>query len=320
MKKLNVFLTIDTELWLLYNNFEKDLSSAIYGKTNEGEFGLKFQLETFKQYNLKAYFFVDPLFSLRYGKKYLKDIVELIDSYDQYIGLHIHTEWLKPEDTDVILNARPLNNINEYTLSEQKQIINKGLSLLAEAGAKSVDAFRAGNYGASFETLTALKDNGILFDTSYNHPYLNNPCNMQTPRPLSDITNIEEVFEFPVTYFNDYSDHLRHLQLTACSINELKFVINECWKQERSTCTIVLHSFEWIKRIKNSNGQSHKLDQICLARFVEMCRFLSENSNKYTTTTYQEATSNKKPNTGKLIKSNILRTAGRFYQQLKRRL
>jgi len=319
MKKLNIFFTIDTELWLHYDSFEKNLDSAIYGKTKEGSFGIEYQLKTFKKYGIQAHFFVEPLFTLRYGSESLKSIIQLIQKYNQRIGLHIHSEWLTTEDHSVLSNPRGLYNIKDYPLTEQSQIIEKGLNILKECGAHSVDSFRAGNYGGNIDTLSALENNDIKYDTTYNFPYLQSDCDMKFDDILRDTKYIHGVYEFPVTYFNDFSSHPRHLQLTACSLTEFKFALETAWQQQRNSCTIVLHSFEWVKRINKNNKKSHKLDKICLKRFNGLCEFIANNQDKFNTPTYHSAAKNLHSNQPEEINSNIIRTVGRLVQQAQRR-
>jgi len=322
MKKLNVFITIDTELWLLYNDFEKDIDSAIYGKTPQGDFGVTHQLETFKEYGLNATFFVEPLFTLQYGKKPLQQLIEKINTYDQEVGLHIHTEWFNTTGAHILENKKLGQNIKDYSETEQTSIIKVGLELLEEAGAKNISSFRAGNYGGDFNTLKALHNNNLLYDTSYNVPYLNNVCNMDTGTNLQDVTKIEGVLEYPVTYFKDYGEHNRHLQLTACSLSEIKHVLTQAYQQQRHSCTIVLHSFEWIKRIRKNQFRGHAVDKICLKRFHGLCQFLGQNKDKFTTQKFDNINPEtiNTSNQPTVIKSNIFRTSSRMLEQLLRRM
>mgnify|MGYP005988692371 CR=1 FL=1 len=319
MNKLNVFFTIDTELWLHYDTFEENLNSAIYGVTNYGEYGIAHQLEVFKEHNLRAYYYIEPLFSLRYGKKPLDNIVKLVNSYQQEVGLHIHTEWITKKDTDFLKEPRTSNNIKDYTLEEQSQIINKGLQLLKASGADGIDSFRAGNYGGNLDTLKALESNDIIYDTTYNFPYLNGACDMDFGTTLKDTCPYNGIYEFPVTYFHDYGKHPRHLQITACSLSEMKFVLSSAWQQQRNSCTIVLHSFEWIKRIKKDKTKSHTLDKICLERFEGICKYLADNQDKFCTPKYSEAVRKPVMSQPKNIQSNIFRAGIRIYEQIKRR-
>ena len=51
---------------------------------------------------------------------------------------------------------------------DRSALIGAGLTLLRSAGARSINTFRAGNYGLNTATLAALAEIGIDFDTSYN--------------------------------------------------------------------------------------------------------------------------------------------------------
>jgi hypothetical protein len=54
-------------------------------------------------------------------------------------------------------------------------------------------AFRAGSYGANFDTLRALARNGILYDSSHNTCYLGYTCEMRTPNLLLQPKKIDGV-------------------------------------------------------------------------------------------------------------------------------
>src|ERR1700722_18316409 len=63
---LQVLLTVDTEVWPRYpdwqaDNLARDLERDIEGKTKTGSFGLEFQLQLLQAHNLRAIFFVEGL-------------------------------------------------------------------------------------------------------------------------------------------------------------------------------------------------------------------------------------------------------------------
>jgi len=124
---LNVFITVDTEMWCGgWNNIDKKFPSAfdnfIYGKTSQGEFGLPFQLKLLNQYKLKGVFFVEPLFSMRFGQSYLQDVVGMILDANQSIELHVHPEWTDESKKVIfphIKNKR--EHLKFFTFEEQKE-------------------------------------------------------------------------------------------------------------------------------------------------------------------------------------------------------
>ncbi|MEH6385171.1 MAG: hypothetical protein V7780_11225 [Colwellia sp.] len=284
---LKVFFTIDTEVWEFYNDIDKNVSSGLWGITECGEYGLNFQLEIFKKYNLKASFFVEPLFSYHSGPTPLKLAINNINAANQEVGLHIHTEWLNglenfPLDFDVLHR-----NIGDFELAEQVKLIGHARDMISQYN-NDIDicCFRAGNYGADNNTLKALHELSIPFDTSYNKPYLNNPCNIIISETLASPKLIDNTIIVPVTYFRDYPRHNRHLQLTACSFLEIRDILLSLWKANSFSCVIVLHSFEWIKRDRKTGN--HSLDKICLKRFLKLCKYLSNNTDKFETLHFKD--------------------------------
>ncbi len=158
---MKFFYTVDTEVWLHNSNHDPErfleaFNYYILGKTSSGYFGLEFQLQLLQQHGLKGVFFVEPLFARRFGLQPLRDMIDLIQGYGSEVQVHLHPEWDAPD-----LTATPLINdfnscdLADYSLVQQGELINSAISLLAEAGASKLSAFRAGNYAANLTTLAA---------------------------------------------------------------------------------------------------------------------------------------------------------------------
>ena len=157
---LNVYLTVDTELWpysegwpvralsLDKITFNEEIAACFYGKTSEGEFGLPYQLEQLNRYGLKATYFLEPLFADRAGSNHLTDVVDLIQRNNQEVQLHLHTEWLS-EIHDPTIPSHFRQYMHQFTLDEQRALIAKGIRSLQAVGVKKLHAFRAGSYGAN---------------------------------------------------------------------------------------------------------------------------------------------------------------------------
>ena len=78
---LNVLLTVDTEVYPLFpdwrsDQLKRDIQRDIYGETPQGEFGLKYQIELLKKWNLKAVFFVEGLFANAVGLDPLRQMIQ----------------------------------------------------------------------------------------------------------------------------------------------------------------------------------------------------------------------------------------------------
>lgn len=327
---MQVLFTVDTEFWPKYNKppdlaqLEYDVQRDIYGRSIDGEFGVRFQLDALDSEGLKGVFFIEAISSLVTGVESLGNLITLVESRGHSVELHLHTEWLKWIQPSP-LPGRYAFNMRQLSFDDQSTLINKGLMLFREAGLQTpVQAFRAGNYGADQNTLRALEQNGILFDTSYNLPYLNSACNIATPEPLLQPLYINGVLEVPVNCFQDYSGHYRHTQLAAASFGELRSAIEAAYDQKWNTFVIVSHSFELIKRNMHSE-KAAIADNIMLKRFEKLLKYLGQNKDRYTvdgfTTIDIECFSNRENDpVYKHLKGSLLNTLLRFAQQALRRL
>lgn len=318
---LNIFLTVDTEFWpykqdWLDGAMTEDIKRDIYGVTPDGEFGLCYQIERLDAYGLKAVFFVEVLHTYAVGLMPLTQMVSLIQDAGHDVQLHIHPEWVRLSNVQMFPDVKELY-LKNYSEEQQTFLIKVALEKLLDCGAKNVCAFRAGNYGADNNTLHALQKNGIIYDTSYNACYLDEACGIKIPDSLLQPRKINEIYEFPISFFSDWLGHYRHLQLCACSIEELKNVLLHAWKSGWYCVVVVSHSFELIERgVKK--GKDPSALRCMLKRFEEFCHFLADNGDKFRTCTFSELElgSIKTVDAVLPFKSNVLRTARRYFQQI----
>lgn len=323
---LNVFLTVDTEIWPYSDGwpvralpanktqFEAEIAACIYGKTAAGDFGLPYQIEQLNQHGLKATFFLEPLFADRAGNQHLADIVNLIQHNGQEVQLHLHTEWLS-EIHDPTIPTHFKQYMHQFTLDEQTALIAKGMRSLQAAGAIDLRAFRAGSYGANRDTLRAAAKNGLSFDSSYNPCYLEKDCQIDLNQTLLQPSRIEGLWEFPVSFFQDYPGHQRHAQLAACSFNEMKTALLDAWQAGWFSFVIVLHGFELVK---NRNPDTPCLpDKRNIDRFQRLCGFLAEHTDKFCTATFSTLDTSTIPEIkeAKVLRSRIRHTAWRYAEQ-----
>jgi hypothetical protein len=268
-------------------------------------------------YGLKAVFFVESLSASVAGLDPLGKIVRVIQEAGQEVQMHIHTEWLAKMDKSILPN-RTGRDIKSFSEDEQSLIIFKGIQNLRDCGADHICAFRAGNYGANLDTLRALEKNGILFDTSYNTYYLDISWKMGNRPFLLQPEKLLGVYEFPVSFFEDWPNHYRHAQLCACSSQELENAMLLAWEENWYSFVIVLHSFELIKRIK----QRVLPNRIVIKRFQGLCHFLSNHRDKFCTKFFSEINPIEIPSLSPLrpLHSKVLNTVWRYGEQLLSRL
>lgn len=278
---LDVFFTVDVEIWCdgwlnIDDKFPSAFSKYIYGPTSKGEFGLPYKLEVLKDHGLTGVFFVEPLFSMRFGDQPLEEIVGLLREGTQEVQLHLHTEWVDEAKEPLLAGAQTKRqHLRYFSLEEQVVLIAAGIKLLKRAGADSVNSFRAGGFAFNSATLSALVANGISFDSSYNASLFGLDSGVMPGVTIVDPIQCGSVYEYPMTVFKDGTGSLRHAQLTACSYKELEGLLWQALETERRSFVILSHNFELLNQAKD------RADDVVVERFRRLCSFLDHNRDSF---------------------------------------
>ncbi|KIO49378.1 polysaccharide deacetylase [Nitrosospira sp. NpAV] len=271
---MDVFLTVDVEIWCDgWDNIDAKFPGAfqryIYGPTSRGNYGLPYQLDQLQEHGLTGVFFVETLFSTRFGLDPLSEIVGLVRERGQELQLHLHTEWVDESREPLLDNITGKKQLLRYfSLPEQTILIQAGAKLIELAGGQSVSAFRAGSFGFNRDTLRALAHNHIAFDSSYNASMLGRDSGVSPDVPLVEPIECEGVYEYPMTVFHGGAHSLRHAQVTACSYREMEGLLWQALESGHKAFVILSHNFELL------NGSMNRPDDIVVARFRKLCTFL----------------------------------------------
>lgn len=282
-----VYITIDTEYssGLAGSHCPVDraenFARSVACITPEGPAGITHKLALFERHAIKAVFFVDPMPALIWGVAAIEDIVAPILSAGQDVQLHCHTEWLAlAGDANPLAGKRTGNNLYDFTLEEQHRILEYARDTLIAAGAPAPVAFRAGNYGADDNTLRALAQLGLTYDTSHC-PALPEACRISlTPENRDPVKHLGMI-EVPVGTIGTLGGGQRHAQITALTLPEMEAAILHARDQGSASFTLVTHSFELINRRKLA------VNRIVRRRFEGLCQALSTMPG-VTTGTYRD--------------------------------
>jgi hypothetical protein len=322
---LNVFLTVDTEVWPLTPEWRetrlaREMEHYIYGVARDGRYGLPFQMDVLDRHGLKAVFFVEALFASAVGLGPLREIVGMIRARGHDVQLHLHTEWLS-HMSDPLLGDKIGQHLKDFSEDEQALLIARGLENLRACGVERVCAFRAGNYGANFATLRALARHCLPYDTSYNACYLDSACDLRTPALLLQPVWLHGVHEFPISFFRDRPRHYRHAQLCACSSRELEHALTGAWERGWYAFVLVTHSGELLKRRLHPEELA-RVDGIVVRRFERLCRFLASHRDRFRTAVFSDLAPETIPPLApsRPLSSGIHRTAWRLIEQAAQRL
>ena len=283
---VRVFLTVDTEAWPLAGTpkslIQADYDRDYYGITPQGEFGTLFQADLLRKHGLRGVFFVETLSSYCSGLAPLRDLVQELVKRDQEVGLHTHAEWCRRDPS--IAGPSSGDLMRHYSEELQTVLVRKALDQLQACGVTAVRSFRAGGYGANFDTLKALANNGIRFDSSHNYCWLGGTCDLATETPLLQPKFLNGVYEYPVTFFQDWPGHFRHAEICACSSSELEEILLSAYRRKWHSVVIVSHSFECIRR----DPLKPRPNTVVIRRFERLCQFLDRHREKFLTSTFHD--------------------------------
>jgi hypothetical protein len=316
--KTNVFITIDLECRRNSPSYE----SPIYGQieNQSKSFGLDFILKTFQEFNLKSTFFIEPFFSYKFGQNILKNICENILTQKQDIQLHLHPYFKSSKDKEFE------DALHTYDLAQQVSLIEEGKEILKNCGVNRIDAFRAGAFAANNTTYQALKASNIPISSNYNLDYLRKCCKISLSKSFNDAFYEQDILEIPTTCFEEFNfsrskKRFRHMQITAVSFPEMRYILENAPKWNLQNITILLHTFEFINFTDESKSIGN-FNYTNINRFRKLCEFLSKNSSKFEVKGMSDIDKRSCINSGeKYIPSMpIYLTSFGKYEQIKKRL
>ncbi len=266
-KKL--FITVDTECHDIDNQ-----DRYIWGQTSDGEYwGVKKILEIGKSENIPINFFVDIAEADRYGLDFIKSIVDLIQSYNQHIYMHLHPNYISGDETRTYLW--------QYTSEEQKTILKRAHEIWKTLFPDvPCVAFRAGRYGVNAELYDYLKEefgNGLI-DLSYCAPG-GKMCHLSKGEIGVDngITEYKGIVLIPNTRYIALKPFPKVLYMNVDAaetcMGEFKQFIK---KNKLSNAILTMHSWNFIKTFYFKKGFVGK-DRSAERRFIRMVRYAKNN-------------------------------------------
>lgn len=283
---MNVYLTFDVEIWCdgwdrLDQTFPASYERYVYGRSTKGDWALPKTLDILNRHGLRGVFFVEPLFSARFGARYLERIVQMIRDAGQDVQLHLHPEWTDEIHPPLIADsAHKRQHLSHYTLDEQTSLIAHGRRMLEAAGSGPITAFRAGSFAANRDTYEALQRNQILIDSSPNRYYTVSAPELRAAHGLDAPFLLQGVSVYPVTLFRDGLGKARPAQINGSSFGELRDALHSASALGHTDFVIVSHNFELLKPDRSDP------DPVVVRRFERLCAFLGTDRDRLQTMRY----------------------------------
>ena len=274
---LPVLITIDTEYSSgLYRsglgrepgtNFDHAIACRTAGSKNSKGVGIHYQMDVFDRCGITGVFFVDPMPALVWGQEAVDAVVQPILERGHEVQLHLHTEWLALAAENPMGDSAG-QNIKDFSLTQQIDLIGFAREKLMAAGAPTPTAFRAGNYGANDDTLRALAELGIKYDSSFAPGYADSCCAIDLTQGQCAPTERFGVTEWPIAAITAPRSQWRHGQITALSFREMRDAVLHAVETDWPAFVLVSHSFEFYDRVR-------QVENIAVRRrFEKFCEWL----------------------------------------------
>ncbi|HXU83673.1 MAG TPA: hypothetical protein VN914_19905 [Polyangia bacterium] len=289
LQQTRVFLTVDVEC-----AEERQTGAAlqpargydrrVWGRlrNQRGELGLPLICDELAEAGLEATFFVEPFGSAYFGEEGLREVCQFLRTRGHDVQLHAHPtqrciDWHSRGE------PRLPDDMAAYGTGMQVAFLRQGLTILERCGVPraTIQAFRAGNFGASNDTWRAMAAAGLRVSSSFNLCYLDKSCRILWPTPQNALFDTHTgVYELPITNFADGRGHFRHLQVSAVSFSEMRHALLEAARLGLPQVTVVTHPFEYFLLDSDADG-SGRPNPINIERLRQLCRFLRERADLF---------------------------------------
>jgi peptidoglycan/xylan/chitin deacetylase (PgdA/CDA1 family) len=275
--KVRVYFTVDTETSIggAWDNAGPPLplTRTVFGENGSGAFGVPLIMNILEEYRFRATFFIEVFCSYYLGLEQVATVFDCIQKRGHDAQLHLHPVhrfyWEYTQGNP----RREKDLLFQFQAEEQRHLIQDGVSLFRRLSGKSPRAFRAGCYGASEVTLGALREAGVLIDSSYNLSFLDTTCGFRS-RSLNAPQILEGIHEFPVTNFSSgRPGSYKPLEISAVSATEILTTIRSLQKTDCRDVVLVFHSFSFLKR-RGVRFEKARPDRIVIGRFRKLCQEL----------------------------------------------
>jgi len=290
-----VFITVDVECSMGGTRENPSLrpvppSRAVMGEYGERQLGLPLMCEILGEADLTATFFVEPFADEQGHPGEMERPCRLLVDHGQDVQLHVHpNHWhygLKQQ-------GRPFDFTDcfaECAPEEQQHLLDEGCDRLQRWTGRRPVAFRAGNMGASEESLEHLAAAGIRIDSSYAFPYAGGQCRFRPGQPYNGSRWYGDVLEVALSGFTQPRFPGLHrskpLDVGGISFAEMRRAIERITGAGADAC-LILHSFSLLK-VRNVQYDGGRPDRIVTRRFRRLCRWLEAHRDTLPTYTFSD--------------------------------
>ena len=250
---------------------------AIWGEYGRRQLGLPLIVDILKRHGLAATFFLTPFIAEQGYTDEAERICEFLIDCGQDVQLHIHPNHWAYGLAQKNEPHRRTDYMSELSPQERLALLQEGSERLTHWTGRPCVAFRAGNMGASEETLVQVEEAGLLIDSSYTFPYAGGQCRFRPEDPYNGSKRYGGVIELALSGFLQgrvpWDAPAKPLDLTGISFPECREAIRRICGAG-ADAVVILHSFSPFK-VRNVRYEGGRPNRVVIRRFQALCHWLS---------------------------------------------
>jgi hypothetical protein len=263
---------------------------GMMGEYGANRYGIPLICAILHQHDLKATFFVEP-FNAELGYPgETEPVVQYLVEQGQDVQLHIHPNHIHYAQQQAGQLCVQSDQMADLSLEVQQQMLEEGARRLKEWSGTRPVAFRAGNMGASEESLNAMTAAGLWIDSSYTFPYIGAQCRFMEKQRYNGGKWYGDVLEMALSAYQQPKIPGLH---PAKPVDLMGSSFEECREAVMKICdagadaVLILHSFSLFK-VRDKQYRDGRLNRIVKRRFEKFCTWLAINREAYPPRTFSD--------------------------------
>mgnify|MGYP001053237725 FL=1 len=263
---------------------------GMMGEYGGRRLGIPLICDILERSRLEATFFVEPFNDELGWPGETEPVVRYLAEHGQDIQLHVHPNHYHYGERRAGRPHPMTDQIADLPVEKQAELMKKGAAMLERWGGMRPIAFRAGNMGASEETLQAMKTAGLWIDSSYTFPYVGGQCRFREKERYNGAKWYGDILEVALSaYLQPRFPGLypsKPVDLMGSSFEECRDAV-EMMCDAGGDAVVILHSFSLFK-VRDKQYREGKPNRVVIRRFEKFCRWLDANRGKYPPRTFTE--------------------------------
>lgn len=225
--------------------------------------------EIFNHFQVKATYFTSVFQEWYFQDGEVQKLLGELKDADHDIQLHTHPIWIDPKRRE---------HMWMFTLEEQIDLLEKGVSFIEKHTGKAPLAHRAGAYGLNHDTLKALKETNVPLDSSMYYGHSN--CKVQWTK--NSVLEKDGLVIYPISCFDrvtkvmgvSVKQKIAKTDIDSCSLDELIKVIEKFREEGVRVYDFFLHSYSLLKR--DVRGNRFEVCERQVAKLKGFLKYISE--------------------------------------------